>query len=266
MLKTYKLNRKPIVIEIKVTTIYPTKIKVILKDKYKPYSIYTNRYKTVVGDDKFYMKFPQTPEIAELIISNMDGSDIDFMINDIKFKKLNIKIEMFDYKNNQTYYFIKFIRSFCENAGILSTGIYMDDIISRISRFRIDYVNVISTKDGLLKTPCLVNSSTAIMTVSKKYFLQYTVYERIILLLHEFSHLYLNKDIYNEIEADRHALMIYLGLGYPRVEAFKVFTKIFKNNPTEENYKRLEYIKKIIYDFDEKYNNIKFYPNYKIGA
>ena len=77
-----------------------------------------------------------------------------------------------------------------------------------------------------------------------------TVPNRMAILLHEFSHYYLNDNMDDEIEADLNGLLIYLGLGYPRIEAFEVFTKTFMNAPTEDNMVRFDKIKNFIDNFE----------------
>ena len=46
---------------------------------------------------------------------------------------------------------------------------------------------------------------------------------RMAILLHEFSHFYLNDRMEDETEADLNGLLIYLALGYPRIEAYQSF-------------------------------------------
>lgn len=70
------------------------------------------------------------------------------------------------------------------------------------------------------------------------------------ILLHEFSHVYMNDNVDDEVEADLNALLIYLGLGYPRIEAFEVFCKTFANAPTPQNKLRYDRIKNFIDKFD----------------
>ena len=72
------------------------------------------------------------------------------------------------------------------------------------------------------------------------------------ILLHEFSHVYLNADVDNEVEADLNALTIYLGLGYPRIEAFEVFAQTFMNAPTDQNEVRYNKIKQFIDEFEKQ--------------
>ena len=71
---------------------------------------------------------------------------------------------------------------------------------------------------------------------------------RMAILLHEFAHFYLNEDIQDEIEADLNGLLIYLGLGYPRVDGYEAF----EGTPTEKNKVRFDVINKFIHDFENK--------------
>ena len=73
---------------------------------------------------------------------------------------------------------------------------------------------------------------------------------RMAVLLHEFSHYWLNRDIDSEIEADLNGLALYLSLGYPRISAFNSFVKVFMNAPTQQNHERMEIIKKFIANFE----------------
>jgi hypothetical protein len=71
------------------------------------------------------------------------------------------------------------------------------------------------------------------------------------ILLHEFSHFFLNKVQDDEQEADMNALLIYLGLGYSRSEVKKVFLKVFANTPSDVNVQRYrDTIEKVINNFD----------------
>ena len=44
-----------------------------------------------------------------------------------------------------------------------------------------------------------------------------------------------HENIDDEIEADLNGLLIYLGLGYPRIEGYQAFLDVFQVNPTEAN-------------------------------
>jgi hypothetical protein len=118
-----------------------------------------------------------------------------------------------------------------------------------------------------MKTPARISRSYGIIEVSKKKFEGYTVPVRMAILLHEFSHYYLNTDMANETEADLNGLLIYLGLGYPRVDAYNVFTQVFVTSPTEINKDRMKIIDDFIKNFEEKYVEMNYdgnslYKNY----
>ena len=71
----------------------------------------------------------------------------------------------------------------------------------------------------------------------------------------------------NETEADLNALIIYLGLGYPRIDAYNVFTQVFHTSPTELNKDRMKIIDDFIRNFENKYIDMQYssdslYKNY----
>jgi hypothetical protein len=75
---------------------------------------------------------------------------------------------------------------------------------------------------------------------------------RMAILLHEFAHFYLNENIEDEIEADLNGLLIYLGLGYPRIDGYEAFLQVFEGTPSEQNVVRYDVINKFIQDFENK--------------
>jgi hypothetical protein len=128
--------------------------------------------------------------------------------------------------------------------------------------FRIDYLDDIFDENGkAMKTPARISRSYGIIEVSKKKFESYTVPMRMAILLHEFSHYYMNTDMANETEADLNGLLIYLGLGYPRVDAYNVFTQVFVTSPTEINKDRMKIIDDFIKNFEEKYVEMNYDEN-----
>ena len=74
---------------------------------------------------------------------------------------------------------------------------------------------------------------------------------RMAILLHEFSHFYLNEKIDDEMEADLNGLLIYLSLGYPRIEAYQAFLETFRERPNNLNKARYDLINKFINDFEK---------------
>jgi hypothetical protein len=61
--------------------------------------------------------------------------------------------------------------------------------------------------------------------------------QRLIILLHEVSHNFINYDQDSEQESDDHGLAIYQGLGYPKIEAINAFSNIMTD--TDSNYQRM---------------------------
>jgi len=117
---------------------------------------------------------------------------------------------------------------------------------------------IISSKSGKeLQTPARINKDNGVIQVSQKKFTPDTVAMRMAILLHEYSHFYVNKDIDNESEADLNGLLIYLGLGYPRFEGHEAYLKTFISTPTEMNKVRYDKIKSFIDNF-EKNNYIVY--------
>jgi len=80
---------------------------------------------------------------------------------------------------------------------------------------------------------------------------------RMAILLHEYSHFYVNEKMHDETEADLNGLLIYLGLGYPRIEAYEAFLKTFVNVPSQQNKARYDTINKFINNFEQ--NNFIVY-------
>ena len=49
----------------------------------------------------------------------------------------------------------------------------------------------------------------------------------------------------DEVEADKNSLILYMGLGYPRIDAYNVYLDVFENSPTELNKERYEALQKL---------------------
>jgi hypothetical protein len=110
----------------------------------------------------------------------------------------------------------------------------------------------IKNKNGVeVNTPARISKRTGVIQVSKKQFEQFTIPMRLAILLHEFAHFYLNEQMDDEVEADLNGLLLYLGLGYPRIEAYQAFLETFKGVPSQQNKERYDVINKFINDFEK---------------
>lgn len=246
-------------LNVTIQTKQLSRIRIVALDPNKPASKYVDRVGKLSGKRTFELKFPVSPKKLKVVIYNVAngnlpyGEDDSFSIVDMKVEKL----PTYDvWWNKETQNFYNFAVEFSQNAGILSAGdtkphIYRSDD----GKFTIDYYNNIIDKktNKMLTTPARIGHNTGIIEVSKNKFMQYTIPMRLIILLHEFSHKYLNpkidKPISYETGADIQGLYVYLGKGWSPYEAHKTFLQVFRNANNEPNHKRY----KIINDFIAKY-------------
>lgn len=269
MQKVVPSNKKKFNLEFTVGTEMPTNLKIQAYDKNKQYSFYYNTQGKVDSKGRtFDLKFPISPD--ELVIQiypdkfdNYDefrrfGNPIEkqILVKDTKIKPLKT-YSIWLSKDDRS--FIDFAEWFSNNAGILSAtnpdgvpSIYK----SSNGKFEIDYFNIIKNKDGnYVSTPARIGHNSGIIEVSKKDFIKYTVQGRMAILLHEYSHKYVNPKVglkpQDEIGADVNALEMYLSLGYSPIEAHLVFLKVFNTANSEFNHKR--YL--ILNDFIQKFLN-----------
>jgi hypothetical protein len=167
---------------------------------------------------------------------------------------LQKRIDVVDIHNPTIAYFVDFAQRFCYNAPYLEANkSYQSDN----GGFMIEYLpTIIDAKGKELTTPARISRISGRIQVSKKQFDRYTVPMRFAILCHEFSHFYVNEDMTDESEADMNGLLIYLGLGYPRIEAFEAFLEVFEHYPSQENKRRYDKIKNFIDNFEK--DNIVF--------
>lgn len=245
---------------IKVRTPKAEKIHLkVFDDTYKN-TVFTDRWKTVDGECSFFVRMPVSGKYANILIYNEKNGadkleDTSFQVLEIRKIPLEKRLDVIDMTNSNLRSFINFCTKFCFNAGHISSGLYK----SRDGRFSIEYLpTIISSKSGKeLETPARISKDSGRIQVSQKKFVPDTIPMRMAILLHEYSHYYINKDIDNESEADLNGLLIYLGLGYPRFEGHEAFLKTFINTPSEQNKGRYEKIKAFIEDFEK--NNYIIY-------
>jgi len=240
---------------IKVRTNSPQSIRIIVSDAHQPNTEFTNRYKTIDGETIFFVRMPVTGQDVLVEVFNeqygnlTSGQDNTFEVVSITKEQLDKKLDVIDFANPLIRSFVNFATRFSYNAGSLPTGTYVSDD----KQFVIKYLPIIQDGGQEQTTPARIDIDNGTIEISKKQFIEFTIPNRMAILLHEFSHPYLNKDVDDEIEADMNGLLIYLGLGYPRIEAFEVFAKTFMNAPTEANKHRFDTIKNFIDNF-ENYN------------
>lgn len=240
---------------VKVRTNDPQKIRIRVIDSDQPYTTFTDRFRTVDGESIFFVRMPVSPREALVYIYNEEkgnmqvGSDPSLEVASITKEPLEKKLDVIDFSNSHVRSFVNFATRFSFNAGTLPSGTYTSDD----RNFVIKYLPTITDNGQEQTTPARIDIDSGVIEVSKKQFREFTVPNRMAILLHEFSHVYLNDNIDDEVEADLNGLLIYLGLGYPRIEAFEVFAKTFLAAPTQQNKMRYDKIVNFIDNF-ENYN------------
>ncbi|MEN8882719.1 MAG: hypothetical protein ABF244_00600 [Flavobacteriaceae bacterium] len=241
MIKQIKLSEKPTKLKITIETPYKEKIWISVQDAERKNTYYTKRYSNVDGEKSFEVLMPQAPNVASVIVVNdangMIRNDYSFKVTEIKALPYNVLKRNFTKKTTS---FIKFAQEFADECGYLSASRKGDVYKSNNGRFRIDYFDVIRSYNNgsKIKTPARISQVNGRIEVSAEAFRKFTIPMRMAILLHEYSHYYLNKNPHNEIEADLNGLNLYLKLGYPKIDIYNVFLNVFKTSPSMQNKQR----------------------------
>jgi hypothetical protein len=238
-------EKEPANIVVGMYAAQPTKMRLRAIDPHKYGAVYIDREATFEGEKDFEIRLPQSPKKLLIKVWELDkGNNLE--VTGLEKIKLPQHLPCLAGKNVSS--FLKFAKDFSENAGILSAGRYQSDD----RRYTIDYLPVIVHENGkTLATPARIHNATGRMEISQKAFKDMSIPMRMAILCHEFSHFYLNEVQKDEIEADLNALTLYMGMGYPVIEAHKAFLETFHKTPTETNKERYIYLKTFIDNFDK---------------
>lgn len=239
-----------------VQTLTPCKLRIKVFDAEQPKTVFTDRYKTVKGREVFYIRMPLSSNQVivsvynEAVGNRRKGEDSSFTITEVKKLPLEKRTDVGDIRDYTVSSFVDFAQRFSFNASYLDAD---KTYQSSSGEFLIEYLPYItSSKTGQkMKTPARISKVNGRIQVSKEAFDNYTVPMRMAILLHEFSHFYLNDNMDDEVEADLNGLLIYLGLGYPRIEGYQAFLEVFQDTPSQQNKNRYDIINKFIRDFEK---------------
>jgi len=258
MNKEILLNHKPCTIQVDIETFEPQKLWIKVSDAQQEHTYYTKRYAKINGKQTFFIRLPQSPKIADLIIYNDISKDLN--LQDDTFKINNVQIVPLKKTplnlSKQTISFIRFAQEFCEMAGVLEASNKGEVYISDNGKFRIDYFDEIRNEltGNVISTPARISQISGRIEVSKKAFISYSVPMRMAILLHEFSHFYINKNPQSEIQADLNGMKLYLAIGYPRIDAYNVFLNVFKGTENPESVIRFKKLDSFIKQNANKFN------------
>jgi len=119
--------------------------------------------------------------------------------------------------------FVELALWFAENADGLDEGVY--------GKGDIEFIVKPSIPTGKGETPARIHKQFKFIEVSAAQFKELTVYERMVILAHEYAHGFKNSDIDDEFEADRNGNRIYLMLGFPKTEVMYTYACVFDDTP-----------------------------------
>jgi hypothetical protein len=239
-------------VSLRVTDPKPQKIRLVVCDADQNNTVFTNRFNVFTGEKSFYVRMPLSPKVSlvqvynEFIGNRPQKEETTFELLGVERMPLEKKMDVVDMRDPDVRSFVAFALRFCYNAGVMKTGKW----VSRDGRFTIDYMPVIMREGKESTTPARISDKTRIIDVSQKIFIPFTVPMRFVILCHEFAHCFRNKNPMSEVEADLQGLLIYLALGFPRIEAHMAFTQTFLGAATELNERRYRIIDKFIDDFE----------------
>lgn len=256
---------EPIMIKVVVKTSSPQTIALKVFDPSQANTVFTERTKEINGTQELFVRMPLSPNNVQLSVYNVKkgnlpkGSDSTFEVVKIDKEDLDItlgetKMDTFSVRN-----FVAFAQKFAYNAGWITAP---RDYMSSVGGYKIEYLPfIINSKGDKMATPARISTKNGRIQVSQESFRDMTVPMRMAILLHEYSHFYLNSDIANETEADLNGLTIYLGLGYPIREAYEAFAKTFIGFPSEQNKVRYDIINRFIREYIDEYKLKDVYSN-----
>jgi hypothetical protein len=226
---------------------------------FKPFSFYANRQIVVDGYRTINLSFPVTPKKLKINVeavtnSKFEKSDFIVKIEEEQLKTYDVKI------SRETRHFLDLAVFFSQVCGFEKPNSNGRIFQTKDKKFNIKYFpKIVDFKTGrILNTPARIGHSTGIIEVSQASMVKYTVAQRMVILLHEYSHKYMNpkqgRDISDEVGADINGLYIYLGLGFSKVDAIFVFANVFLKAQTPSNLDRM----RKIMDYIKRFENGEF--------
>lgn len=225
--KEYLVNtkRQPCSVLFNITTDgTQVPIYIVGYDPLTPNTFYFKSRFLITGKEEVTMNCPQSP--INLKIAIWSHNNLAYQVASVKLIPFE-RVEIADPN-------IRFIEKFARYAGIYRPGVFKADG----AMFRIHLLRNIYREDGSVhSTPARIHITNPIIQVSQSKFNEMSIPERIIILLHEMSHNFINNDQDDEVESDQNGLNIYKQLGYPKIEAINAFADIMAD--TDDNYERM---------------------------
>jgi len=258
MIYNVNTNRNPVVINLNVESINNDKRKLIIAgfDTEKKNTIYFFRELFVLEKQDFTFNLPLSPKTLHIVIYDFEENkpyekSVHFIVNDLKTSDL--KLKPLNY-HKRVLDFVEFAKNFSLQAGYLLPDVYLDKNKQYEIRFFKEIRDVVT--EEIIHTPARIHKTEHYIEVSKAYFDKLTIPSRIMILLHEFAHNYLNVEQDNEVEADIKGLKVYLDCQFDVIQSIYAFTQIFYDS--KQAKERLDTIMSYLSIYEQK----KFDKNY----
>lgn len=232
MTYTFQTEKKPCAMQLRLQSSYPRRIFVTGYDSSNNDPYFRRICELTPGKlHTFFFGMPLSPKQLKVQVFDQDNRILTmsqtFQLEAPKIVGLRTSPLSLDQDSAN---FLHFAEQLAVQMPELKTGGTYEE-----NGFEVDLYSDLPTS-----TPARIESNLDYIEVSKVDFLKMTVPRRVLILLHEFSHNFLNGNPESEIEADIHALSIYLSRGYPFMEGIYAFTKILHDN--QQSMERLEWM------------------------
>lgn len=223
----------------------------------RPNSKYAERQINVTEKRNVFLSFPISPrKLLITVVNCADANDKDFEVQTLRAPLTAYNI----YIDGEADRFIQLAMHFSQVCGFehASDKVNGRPFVAADGEFKIKFFNVIHdyATGQPLGTPARIGHKTGNIEAAKVKFDRYTIPMRMMILLHEFSHVYRNPkiglEIQNEFGADVNGLYFYLGLGFSKIDAICVFANVFLRAQTEGNMKRMRKIMSYIQKFENQ--------------
>ncbi len=249
MVIDYPLYGEPCTLAITLWCNGKQNLQLIVEDGENDETMLTHRNCVVSGERTYYVNVPVAPDLAKIELYSENGENGSFGVDDIQVGRLKTDYSNSNFSKDEVKSFINFAEEFSYDAGSIPAEA---EYTSDDGVFTISYLTNIKSNGEVVPTPARISQNDGLIEVSKTDFLRYTIPMRMAILLHEFAHFYLNEVMEDEVEADKNSLELYLGLGYPRIDAYNVYLDVFENSPSELNKERYEALHKM---FNNEYKS-----------
>ena len=274
MKRLFDSKRRKITVKLVIETFGKQDMVIVAYDPTKLNTVYTDRLCVIEGREEIEIPFPSSPENVMIEIYNAEngnlpaGQDKTFRLISLTEAPLKQWLSCIPKEARNA---LKFFDEFNERAGWLGAGdistggsIYRSDD----GKYQITYLDYIvdtnthrKNRDTgelepnpnygqVLRTPMRTSEDDGRMEIAKVRYKDWTIPERKVFSLHEWSHVFKNENAKDEFEADINALIMYLAEGNSKYEALAACYDVFSKSPSDQNERRWQVCEKFILNWE----------------